>query len=458
MNPFDRVVKNEEPRGLKPATQNTEAGNALVFRHALVGRFFRAAPAESEAPVRERSSILWLSPVVRSLTVAAQFRPAHRIRCDATVARQRLRSIWCGAALLMIATTTSFAEIVSTEASVSTAVQELIDGEPASVSADGGAFPSDGSALPMAASASLVSTNLDGTLTALGQGFAEFLDPARLSQANPQELALEVACYSNAADVSYDVQSSVTELRSVVFPSVPGLGEAGVDFDANNVAEIESRFFLSGAVIVWSTASSTDLSDVVADVRISVEREDTGATLFDTALTVAVDPSGDVEPTTTGPVVVQRVTPAILGAAGLDAASVAILENVEREGTLVLLLIPQQQHAYSYAVTADEAFTLRARIEARIQNAPGGTGVAVVLGRPFRELADFVELGLPGTDGASMQKSLNQAVAQRDVGLVSSPTVQQVVPNAAPCGAMGVEMMVVGLFLSFAGHRRRLAG
>ena len=50
-----------------------------VFRHAWVDGFFRAAT------VTERSRAPRLSPIVRSLTVAALSSPTHRMTCDATL-------------------------------------------------------------------------------------------------------------------------------------------------------------------------------------------------------------------------------------------------------------------------------------------------------------------------------------------------------------------------------------
>ena len=47
-----------------------------------LGGSFRAAPAEGEAPAESDPVLLWLSPIVRSLTVAAPFKRTHRMTCE----------------------------------------------------------------------------------------------------------------------------------------------------------------------------------------------------------------------------------------------------------------------------------------------------------------------------------------------------------------------------------------
>ena len=109
------------------------------------------------------------------------------------------------------------AAIISFDARVATTVQELMDGEPASVSSDDTQLADDASNLPLLALADLNSTDLDGVLVSVGQGFSEFRDPTRLDQPNPEEFALEAGCYSNAESVSYLVTASAVEERTIVF-------------------------------------------------------------------------------------------------------------------------------------------------------------------------------------------------------------------------------------------------
>src|SRR5262245_22062193 len=88
--------------------------------------------------------------------------------------------------------------VLATNAVVSTTVQELIDGVPGSVNNDRKQLGVDVTEPPLEVFADLVSTDLNGQLESLGQGYGRFSDPTLSTQANPQEFAIEVECYSNA--------------------------------------------------------------------------------------------------------------------------------------------------------------------------------------------------------------------------------------------------------------------
>ena len=349
-----------------------------------------------------------------------------------------------------------FGAVVGTKAKVSTTVQELIDGVPGSVNADDAAFPAAGADLPLAASATLTSTDLNGALVSLGQGFSEFADPTRLDQPNPEEFALEIGCYSNAESVAYSVLSQALESRSVIFtragnPAAP----PEISFGLGSARDVESSLFLSGAVVFWSTHAETNLDELRVELTVRVSRGDTPTPLFETTLRID---GRDAAVSATGPIRHDRVGLDELAALGVDDATLAILRRVQDEGSLMVLVIPPQEHAYGYSVTADEELTLNADLEVRVRNAPRGTGVAAVLGRPFEELSAFIEKGLPGVDGEAVQQSLNKAISQREMGFVPSPDTARTIPSrlrTSPtprlCGAGGVAM--IGLSLSL-GLRR----
>jgi len=65
--------------------------------------------------------------------------------------------------------------------------------------------------------------------------------------------------------------------------------------------------------------------------------------------------------------------------------------------------------------------------------------VAATLGRPFENLADFIENALPGVDGAVLQRSVNELTAERALGVIPSedPSTGGNEPDRSLCGAMG---------------------
>jgi len=337
--------------------------------------------------------------------------------------------------------------VIALDARVVSAVQELINGQPASVNANADETTPDRGP-PIAASSQLNSTDLGGALVGVGQAFSEFLDPARLDEPNPREFALEAACFSDDAEVSYEVDSSAMESRRVLFVRAARDGvPREIDFGFSDTAEVTSRVFLSGAIVLWATNAAADLDSIAADVRVSITREADGESLFSTSVVLRPD-GDDVSVATTGPIIVDEISVDQLATLGLDDGSAAALADLAEAGLLRLIVVPTQSHRYSYEVTADEELTLTAQLDVGLRGAAGGTGVAAVLGRPFQNLADFVQSPLPGVDGAKLQQTINLSIADRAARGASGPAL---------CGAVGGEALlaIIPLALVSAGRRRR---
>jgi len=335
------------------------------------------------------------------------------------------------------------AAIIDIDATVSTTVQELINGVPGSVTSDEDGLNADSSNLPLTASGDLMSTDLQGVLVSMGQAFSAFSDPTRLDQPNPEEFALEVGCYSNADSVAYLVTSTATEWRTVVFTTEgSSLAPPEIDFGLTRTRTVESRIFLSGAVIFWSTEPERNFDDMTSDFSVTVVRDDTNATLFDTTLRISGEGTDQPGVTTTGPIRSEIVELDDLLPEGVDADTIAILEGVEREGTLLVVVIPPQEHPYAYTVRANDPLMLRAEMNIRVRNAPGGSGVAATLGSPFENLADFIEPGLPGVNGKALESSLNAVTASRAIGFVASTGSSAHRSGPGLCGVFGVESAV----------------
>jgi hypothetical protein len=344
--------------------------------------------------------------------------------------------------------------VVAVDASVVTAVQELIDGQPASVSADDDSRNANGSNLPLLAAADVVSTDLEGSLVAHGRGFATFADPTRLDQPNPEELALETACFSNAESVSYLVTASAVETRTLRF------ARSEVTFASDGTRDVESSVFVSGAIVFWSADPGADLGGMSSEISVIVSRGGVEAPLFQTSLVVQGDGQGGVASEADGPIEFETIGLNELADRGVDEATIGILQQVADQGVLIVLAIPLQEHTYRYIARANEPFELSAKLEAHIRNAPNGTGVAVAVGRPFSELADFIEQGLPGVKGESLQRAVNDSVAARAGGghMAPSDGTARDVPRWTPCGALGGEaLLMLFMPLTMVPNRRRVS-
>lgn len=344
----------------------------------------------------------------------------------------------CVVCMVGVLASSATATVIDTSASVTTSVQELTAGVPGSVINDSATSVADLSNLPLLASGSLTSTDLNGVLDSRGQAFGEFLDPTRLDQPNPEEFGLEVASYSNSGSVVYSVGSQVEELRTVIFTTAGSpITAPEIDFGPFGTQTVESRVFFNGAVIFWATQPNVDLTDMLAEVQVVVTRNDIGATLFSTTLSVAGQTAGAVNASAEGPLQFEIVQLSELATLGIDGQSMALLQSLERDGSLVVVVIPEQEHRYSYTVTANAPLVLNARFSARVLNKPGGTGAAVVLGRPFDNLAGFIGDALPGVNGDDVERSVNAATAARTIGLVQSAATPA---GGSACGSFGFDL------------------
>lgn len=347
------------------------------------------------------------------------------------------------------------AAVIDTSASVAITVQELLDGAPGSVINDSDTLNDDGTNTPLFATGNLRSTDLFGNLIAAGQAYAEYVEPTLSNEQNPEELTLEIASFANGDSVAYTVTADAVETRTLIFtrPGNP-LAEPEISFGLSGTREVESRISISGAIVFWSTHPDVSLEESLAQLSFTVTREDTGAELFSTSLSVVADAQGGVATATEGPIVFEQVTLAELAQAGVDEASLAVLEEVAQNGSLLVLVLPLQEHPYQYTVRADQSFELTAELNAKVRNVPGGTGAAVTLGGPFENLADFMAEALTGTNGSNLEQSVNAVLSARTIGLVRS---QDTGSGGSLCGAFGAEtipVVALGLYFTFARRRR----
>ncbi|MEK6674941.1 MAG: hypothetical protein AABZ47_04715, partial [Planctomycetota bacterium] len=66
-------------------------------------------------------------------------------------------------------------------------------------------------------------------------------------------------------------------------------------------------------------------------------------------------------------------------------------------------------------------------------------------GRPFSQLAEFIETALPGVDGGAVERSINRAAEKRAV--ITETQVDLSPSSPAACGALGMGG-VFGLFMA----------
>lgn len=353
------------------------------------------------------------------------------------------------------------AAIIGTGAVVSVRVQELLDEEPASVSSDSDILFVDAAELPITAATELVAADLEGTTLSFGRGLSRVADPTRLDQADPEEFTLEAAAYAESDRVSYGVTTEAEESRTIIF-TTPGssIAPTEIDFTDRSTAVVESSVFIRGVLVVWSTAGSAGLDDVIAEMRLTVVRDGDETPLFEAAVSVSGNAEGGVVTSIDGPIRVETVSVDELVEAGLSAESAVVLRSLENAGAWHLFVLPPQEHAYTYAVTADEPLVLRARFTAEARNAPLGTGAFAAWGDAFVNLGNVIDDAVDAVDGQAIAGAIVETLVMREVGLVSIDGEPVSQPQPGSCGVFGIEMLggAVLSFLSFLSSRRRYCG
>ena len=342
---------------------------------------------------------------------------------------------WTGLVVVaLVAGSPSQAAVIGVSATASTVVQELIDSDPASVTSESDEADLLAGTFPASARGELVSVDLSGVLVSQGFGLARLDDPTLLPQGNPEEFRLEAACYSNADNVAYIVETTATEERDVLFTAD---ADPDVVFNDDGTQTIESSLFLSGAVFVWSTEPSADLTGLEGELAVSII-DGNGNTLL--AGSISLVTSGIAEPsfTTTGPISVTVMSLDDLAAFGeLDDDTLTALEQIDATGSLLLLAIEDQAHTYRYDVVADTAITLTAQMSLRLRTPPGGVGVAATLGGPFENLAGFVADGIANVNGTGVERAINAAAG------LTAPLALPAPRSPLMCGLFGFEAMLL---------------
>jgi len=330
-------------------------------------------------------------------------------------------------------------ELVRFDATLEARTQEFVAGEPVSFDESFEEFLVTSTELPIRVIAQLVLPTEDESLVAASQGFADFYEPTIPPDGNPEELALEVNCFSIAPAVSYEVRAVAIEERLIRF-SEDELG-SGPQVER----DVESSVYLSGAVIVWSQDGARDLTGLDAEMTFTVEQSgdgDTGGTeVFRAAVRLEGGPGGQISASVDGEIDLlfgpfETVYPEGDRDAGL-AEAFSVLGDVH------LLLIPEQDLRYVYSARAGEEFELRAAFTAAAANLPGGTGVSAVFGRGFEGLADLLSEAFDSSAADDIEAGVNRAqLAAQSSHDGESPAVRRTTGGA--CGALGIEAPLFG--------------
>ncbi len=336
------------------------------------------------------------------------------------------------------------AEVVSITADLRSIVRSSIDGAEDSFDEAIEIFDENGQALPISTRANLESRTGDDQVQAEALAISDFSDPSTSLFRNPQEIGAEANCFS-LDGTSYDMETMVSERRVIEFSAVE------LNFPPDDMETVQSAIFPSGVIGVWSLNEGIDLTGLSADLIFTVDRIDLdeggnegGRTqLIAQRIALRGDGMDVILEQTEGISVISGGLEILPGDGGSDV-------DVDAIATARVAVIPAQQINYEYDVIVGERFILEATVAISARNLANGTGVTAVLGRPFDNAAEIIDLGVPSATARRLESRMNLALSTFEVddgGLVS-PDIR--IPF---CGVMGVE--TAGLAILLTGWRRR---
>ena len=354
-------------------------------------------------------------------------------------------AVICVGMVLCFAASVAEGEILRIDAKIECEVQEYAGDEPFDFDSAFEEFRITDEELPIEVVSDLTKIDPNGALKAQARSISNFADPTRFPRnPNPQEFALEADCFSLDSRVRHEAFAAASETRLVRFSAEELLNPPG------GKAAVRSRFFLGGAIVIWSADFSRDLTGVLAGLNVTVEQQRGEAdpvTVFNASVTADGAADGQVEVDSTKVTVIfsplQTLVesfPALFG--GLE-------EAFAQFGNIQLIIIPDQDIGYEYPVDVGEEFLLTARLEVETRNLPDGVGVSAVFGRPFASLANIIDGVGKRSTGTPIQDTVNF--------LQRTKSASQSQPAFIFCAPLGIESLLGVFMLGMValGRRRR---
>lgn len=290
-------------------------------------------------------------------------------------------------------------------------------------------FPGTAAALPLQVVARLASV-LTGEEAAAAVA-AQFADPTELSQANPEEFAINLALNSISPNIRYEAQAISRETRDVLFSA----GELGLFSSTGDTEELIGRLFLDGAMTIMAVDPDADLTGAFVRLRVTVVRSVAGEadqTVFTGTLELSGATGGNATVVAEGSFPTDDLVLTDLSLISDDFAAFAVL------------IIPSITIEYTYTAIVGQPLTLQATVEVEAANVADETGVAAIIGAPTDTLAEVIGL----TQGELVAGKTLTALENERESPSGAPAFPQAQPTLLPlCGIMGFESLlgVVGL-------------
>ena len=265
----------------------------------------------------------------------------------------------------------------------------------------------------------------NGEISAGGTALSVFENPNLSGFGNPNDVGLDLSCFTDDDKATWLVQGTASESRVIVLDApanttgVPTIGPSTAN----------SNLLISGVLVITSLNAERDLTGVEATFNISVTQRLANGDSMEVAagsLVMAGGPMGTVEiQEATG--VLAPVAPPVIDFSGL-VATLPVVNAVIFAGT---------QIPYTYEFTPGEEFELELNVDAQVRNVPGGTGAAAIFGLPQLGFGDLLARVKNDDRGRELEAIIAQQVDTTGAAYVNNgPGLPFLFPF---CGALGME-------------------
>jgi len=310
-----------------------------------------------------------------------------------------------------------YAEIAGYQGLVRVVVRQYESGQVLAADEQVASYPQPGVQLPL----QVVARAGGRQENAAGSVAAQFADPLELGRPNPEEFAVNLALLTAQASPYFAGLATTQERREIVLTpaEVPGVV-------SGQHVRLAGRFYLDGALALFSPIHGADLSTASVKLHVSVVRSAEGEadqTVFSGSLELLGGSDGSVQQIAEGDFPVDRVIRTDLSA------------FVEEFELFEVLILPRLILRYSYEAVIDRPFVLTATLEVAAVNAPQQVGVAAVLGTPVDSIRQVIS-AVQGEKAAGKALAALAAERARPTGQPAFPEVR---PAAPLCGPLGVE-------------------
>lgn len=296
---------------------------------------------------------------------------------------------------------------------------------------------------PAVAEAELNRVENEGNITAGGRAMAVFEPPNLSGFGLPNDVGLDLGCFSDDNETTWLVEGTVNERRTIRLSS----NQSGTEIVAGPTERARSRIVLSGVMLMTSLDPARDMTGVEVELNVTVTKYDEMMTppsekVLTGQLILRGGPGGAVT--------VAEATGAFADIAPPVLDFSALVVNLP---LLKAIIFAGVELPYEYDYRPNRPFDLELEVSSQVRNIPGGTGGAAVFGLPQSGLGDILAKVKHDDRGDQLEAVISDHVDTTGAAYQNSVGIPSLFPA---CGLFGIESaLTIGIGGGWFSLRRR---